>query len=203
MRFDLTAMAPRAAHDLLTGAILPRPIAWVSSIDAAGRVNLAPFSFFSGVAWDPPTVSVSVVNRDDGSRKDTVLNIEDTGQFVVNMVNEEMGALMVRTAATLPRGVDEAAEAGVVLVPSTVVPVPRVKDARIAFECELDRIVAVESGAGGANLVLGRIRLLHVSDAILDARANVDAGKARLLGRLGGKLFCTLQSAIEIDPSNE
>ena len=137
MQIDLFSLAPREAHDLLTSAIIPRPIAWVSSVSRQGIINLAPFSFFSGVTWHPPTLSISVVNREDGSRKDTVLNIEETGCFVVNMVSEAMGPRMVATAVKVPRDVDEALMAGVALTPSAKVDAPRVRDARIAFECRM------------------------------------------------------------------
>ena len=102
MEIDLGALAPRDAHDVLVSALIPRPIAWVSSISGQGQVNLAPFSFFCGVTWSPATLGFSVVNRSDGSRKDTIVNIEETGQFVVNMVSHDLAGRMVRTASSLP-----------------------------------------------------------------------------------------------------
>lgn len=203
MEIDLSRIAARDAHDLLTSAVVPRPIAWVSSVSADGQVNLAPFSFFSGVTWSPPTLCVSIVNRQDGSRKDTILNIDETGNFVVNMVPEEMGSLMVETSATVPRGVDEAREAGVSLIPSTVVTAPRVRDAGIAFECELDRIIQVGTGPYGANLVLGRIRVMHVNEELLESESSIDWKRSRLLGRLSGTKYCRLRSVIEISPRKE
>jgi flavin reductase (DIM6/NTAB) family NADH-FMN oxidoreductase RutF len=195
-------MAGRDAHDLLSSAIIPRPIAWVCSVNAAGQVNLAPYSFFSGVTWCPPALSVSVVNRQDGSRKDTILNIEETGSFVVNLVSEAMGQTMVETAVTMPRGVDEAQEAGVELTPSTMVAAPRVADAPVAFECQLDRIIPVGTGPHGANLVLGRIQLMHVTEEILESEKSIDWARARLLGRLSGTKFCRIRSAFEMSPKN-
>ncbi len=203
MEIDLFSLAPRDAHDLLTSAVIPRPIAWVSSVSHEGQVNLAPFSFFSGVTWYPPTLCVSVVNRKDGSRKDTILNIEETGQFVVNMVSEEMGALMVATSATLPRDVDEARKAGIELVSSTKVKAPRVKDVRVAFECEKDRVVVVGSGPHSANLILGRILTMHVDEEILEPDMRIDSLRARLLGRLSGTKYCNIRSVIEIVPPQE
>jgi len=203
MEIDLSSLAPRDAHDLLTSAVIPRPIAWVSSVSREDRINLAPFSFFSGVTWHPPTLCFSVVNRQDGSRKDTILNIEDTGHFVVNMVSEEMGEPMVATSATVPRDVDEAQTAGIVLVPSTKAGAPRVKDARIAFECEKDRIIIVGSGPQSANLILGRILTMHVDKKILTSEMTIDGSRARLLGRLSGTKFCDLSSVIEIAPPRE
>jgi len=200
MEIDLFSLEPRDAHDLLTSAVIPRPIAWVSSVSQQGQINLAPFSFFSGVTWHPPTLCVSVVNRKDGSRKDTILNIEETGQFVVNMVSEEMGQLMVATSATVARDVDEARTAGIALVPSTKVDAPRVKEARIAFECVKDRVIVVGSGPHSANLILGRIRIMHVDEEILEPDMRIDSARARLLGRLSGTKFCDLRSVIEIAP---
>ena len=203
MKVDLLRMEPRQAHDLLTSALVPRPIAWVVSLSREGQVNLAPFSFFSGVTWYPPTLCISVVNRQDGSRKDTVQNIEATQHFVVNMVTEEMGAPMVATSLTVPRDVNEAESAGVALIPSARIDVPRVKNAPIAFECEKDRIVTVGSGPHGANLILGRILLMHVDETILMSDTDVDCSKSRLLGRLSGTKYCGLQSVIEIIPPDD
>jgi len=99
MEIDLNTLAARDAHDPLTSALIPRPIARVSSISAQGQINLAPFSFFSGITWRPATLGFSVVNRADGSRKDTILNIEETKNFVVNMVSQDLAARMVKTAS--------------------------------------------------------------------------------------------------------
>lgn len=200
IKIDLSTLPPTDAHDLLTSAVVPRPIAWISSVSGDGHVNLAPFSFFSGVTWSPPTLSVSIVNRKDGGRKDTILNIEETGGFVVNTVSEEMGDLMVKTAATLPREVDEAREAGIVLIPSTLVEAPRIRDAKIAFECELDRIISVGTGPHGANLVLGRIDLMHVDEEILASETRIHGARSQLLGRLSGTKYCRIRSVLEIRP---
>lgn len=203
IQIDLSRVPPRDAHGLLGSAVVPRPIAWISSVSADGQVNLAPFSFFSGVTWSPPTLCVSIVNRQDGSRKDTILNIEQTGNFVVNMVSEEMGSVMVQTSATLPRGVDEAREAGVSLTPSTVISAPRVRDAGIAFECVLDRIIEVGTGPYGANLVLGRIKVMHVKEEILESERSIDWTRSRLLGRLSGTKYCKIRSVIQISTQKQ
>ena len=198
MEIDLGALAPRDAHDMLIGALIPRPIAWVSTISGLRQVNLAPFSFFCGVTWSPPTLGFSVVNRTDGSRKDTIVNIEETGQFVVNMVSHDLAGRMVKTASTLPRGVSEADEAGVALAPSTKVSAPRVKDARVAFECTLDRIVTVGQGAHAGNLVLGTILLVHVQDGILEEGKGIDPLRFDAIGRLGGSSFCRTGTIFEL-----
>lgn len=198
MEIDLGALAPRDAHDMLVSALIPRPIAWVSSISGQGQANLAPFSFFCGVTWSPPTLGFSVVNRADGSRKDTIVNIEETGQFVVNMVSHDLAARMVKTASTLPRGVSEADEAGVALIAAVKVSAPRVKDARVAFECALDRIVTVGQGVHAGNLVLGTILLVHVQDGIVEGGKGIDPLRFDAIGRLGGSSFCRTGTIFEL-----
>lgn len=198
MEIDLSILPVENAHDLFTSAIIPRPIAWVSSVDAEGHVNLAPFSFFTGITWRPPTLCFSVANRRDGTDKDTIRNVRATGSFVVNMVSEELAAGMVATSATLSPGVDEAQNAGIEMTPSSRVSAPRVKQARIAFECVLDRIVTVGEGACAGNLVLGTVKLMHVVDKIMTPEGTVDCAKLNAVGRLSGTKYCHVRSAFEI-----
>jgi flavin reductase (DIM6/NTAB) family NADH-FMN oxidoreductase RutF len=203
MEIDPSTLPSRRAHDLITSGIIPRPIAWVSSVDAQGHVNLAPFSFFTGVTWNPPTLCFSPVNRADGTRKDTVQNIEATRQFVVNVVSEDLATIMVQTAATLPPETDEAREVGIPLVPSTVVTSPRIEQAKVAFECVLDRIVTVGSGADAGNLILGTVKLMYVSDDVLAPGPVVNWEKLHVLGRLSGTKYCAVHSAFDIDPQED
>ena len=198
MEIDLTMLPARDAHDLMTSALIPRPIAWVSSVSAQGHINLAPFSFFSGITWCPGTLCVSVVNRPDGSRKDTVRNIGETKSFVVNMVSQDLVSRMVETSATLPHGISEAEKAGVPLVQSKVVAAPRVKEARVAFECALDRIVTVGNGAYAGNLVLGAILLVHIKDELLEGGKTIDPMRFDVIGRLSGTRYCRTGSVFEI-----
>jgi len=198
MEIDLNTLPEREAHDLLTSALIPRPIAWVSSVSSQGHINLAPFSFFNGVSWSPPTLCFSVVNRPDGTRKDTICNIEETKNFVVNMVSQDLASRMVATSKTLPPEVDEAAEAGVPLIPSTIVAAPRIKESRVSFECALDRIVTVGQGANAGNLVLGAILLVHIKDEILEAGKIVDPIRFDVIGRLSGNRYCRTGSVFEI-----
>ena len=198
MEIDLTMLPARDAHDLMTSALIPRPIAWVSSVSAQGHINLAPFSFFSGITWCPGTLCVSVVNRPDGSRKDTVRNIGETKSFVVNMVSQDLVSRMVETSATLPHGISEAEKAGVPLVQSKVVAAPRVKEARVAFECALDRIVTVGNGAYAGNIVIGTILLVYIKDELLEAGNTVNPTKFDVIGRLSGTRYCRTGSVFEI-----
>ena len=198
MEIDLNRLPPRDAHDLLTSALIPRPIAWVSSVSAHGHFNLAPFSFFSGITWCPATLGFSVVNRPDGSRKDTIRNIEETKNFVVNMVSQDLASRMVETSATFPYGVNEAHEAKVPLISSTIVAAPRVKESKVAFECVLDRVVTVGQGAYAGNLVIGAILLVHIQEELLDVEKNVDPIRFDVIGRLSGTRFCRTGSVFEI-----
>lgn len=200
MEIDLSVLPVENAHDLFSSALIPRPIAWVSSIDAQGRVNLAPFSFFTGITWSPPTLCFSVANRRDGTPKDTILNVRATGSFVVNMVSEDLAPGMVATSATLPPGFDEAQSAGIQMTPSSRVSAPRVRQARIAFECVLDRIVTVGEGACAGNLVLGTVMLMHVCEEIMTPEGTVDCVKLNVVGRLSGTKYCHVRSVFEMNP---
>lgn len=103
MELDLRKLESHQAHDLLTSSIIPRPIAWVSTLNKKGEVNLAPFSFFTGVSWNPPVLAFSVVNRDNGSKKDTVINIEEIKEFVINIVSTDLLSAMECSARSIPR----------------------------------------------------------------------------------------------------
>lgn len=187
----------RQAHDLMTSAIIPRPIAWVSSINNDGRTNLAPFSFFSGVSWSPPVLAFSVVNRADGSMKDTARNIREIPEFVVHMVSVDLLSTMEYSASPIPYGTDEASIAGVHWLPSKIVRPLRIQEARIAFECTLERIVTVSEGPNAGNLILGRIQLVHVRDGLLKNGREVDWLGLDILGRLSGNRYCSIRSVIE------
>jgi flavin reductase (DIM6/NTAB) family NADH-FMN oxidoreductase RutF len=189
MRLDFTALPPREIYDWMTRTILPRPIAWVSTISSTGKTNLAPFSFFQGVTSNPPTLLFVPVNTRDGSKKGTVRNIEEVGEFVVNLVPYALAEPMNATAALLPHGESEFERFDVAAVPSERVRPPRVALAPVSFECVLDRIVLIGEGPLAANVIFGRILLVHVSDAALDGSGKADPGQLDLIGRLGGETY--------------
>ena len=198
MDINPSKLEHRKAHDLLTGLIIPRPIAWVTTVGDGGTVNLAPFSMFNLVAWSPPTLSICAVNRPDGSRKDTVRNILSTGQFVVSLVSEELAPKMAATSATLPYEVDEAARESIQLSPSMAVAPPRVLDAKAAFECELDRIITVGEGANAGNLILGTIRNVHLQEGLLGETGEIVWRNLHAVARLGGNSFCRVEADFQI-----
>jgi flavin reductase (DIM6/NTAB) family NADH-FMN oxidoreductase RutF len=187
MILDFAALPTRDAYQWMVGTILPRPIAWVSTISPDGRTNLAPFSFFQGVTANPPTLMFVPVNNRDGAKKDTVRNIELVPEFVVNLVPRALAAAMNDTAALLPYGESEFSRFGIAPAQSLKVRPPRVAASPVAFECVLDRIVHVGEGPLAANLVLGRILAAHVSDEVLGPGGLPDSAKLDLVGRLGGE----------------
>jgi flavin reductase (DIM6/NTAB) family NADH-FMN oxidoreductase RutF len=198
MQLDFANLGPRAAYQWMISTILPRPIAWVATISADGKTNLAPFSFFQGVTANPPTLMFVPVNNREGVKKDTVRNIEATGEFTVNLVSHELGEPMSQTAASLPYGESEFEKFGIASVPSTGIRPPRVADAPVAFECTLDRIVTIGEGPLAANVIFGRIGLAHIRDEVLDAQGRADIGKLDLIGRLGGEDYATTRDTFAL-----
>lgn len=189
MLLDLAALAPREAYQWMIATILPRPIAWVSTISPDGKTNLAPFSFFQGVTSNPPTLLFIPVNNREGGKKDTVRNIEQVPEFVVNLVPDALAEKMNACSALLPYGESEFEAFKIASAPSERVRPPRVADAPVSFECSLDRIVLVGEGPLAANVVFGRILLAHVSDAVLTLDGKPDPAKLDLIGRMGGEMY--------------
>lgn len=185
MHLDFSKLPPREAYEWMTNTILPRPIAWVSTLSAEGKTNLAPFSFFQAITASPPTLMFVPANLRDGSPKDTLRNIEATGEFVVNVVPFALAEPMNATAALLPHGESEFDKFGVESAPSTHVRPPRVAASPAAFECKLDRIVRIGEGPGAGNVVFGRILAMHVDPTVLDADGLPNAAKLDLVGRMG------------------
>lgn len=198
MLFDFADLPPQARYKLLASTVTPRPIAWVVSRSAAGAVNAAPFSFFNVLAGDPPTVGISIGSRAPGQPKDTLANIRDTNEFVVNLVSRENAEAMNKTATEFPPGVDELAAAGLTRLPSVKVTPPRIAESPVAFECKLFQAILL----GPLNtLVLGHVVAMHVrDDAVLDAlKYYIDTPKLDLVGRMhGGGGYTTTRDQFEI-----
>lgn len=199
MRLDFAALRPRDAYGWMVSTILPRPIAWVSTISAAGVTNLAPFSFFQGVTANPPTLLFCPVNDRAGNKKDTVRNLEQVPEFVVNLVSFDLAGQMNATAATLPYGESEFERCGIASAPSERVRPPRVAAAAVAFECTLDRIVLIGEGPLAANVVFGRIHVAHVADTVLGPDGKPDPAKLDLVGRMGGDGYTRTRDRFELE----
>ena len=191
---------PSLVYSTMIRAITPRPIAWVSTQSPDGVHNLAPFSYFNGVGTRPAALMFSPVNRPDGSKKDTVVNIEATGQFVVNMVSFSNAEPMFRTAFDFGYEVSEFEEVGMTPMPSQVVSPPRVAESRIHFECELLQIVEVGSGPLAANVIIGKILLMDIADELLDERGKLDPERADMIGRMGGLGYCRTTERFDLKP---
>lgn len=183
---DPSSLSPASLYRILTALIAPRPIAWVSTVSPAGKANLAPFSFFNAVGANPPTLAFSPVNRRDGSKKDTLRNIEATGEFVVNIPDFALAEAMNRTSAELAYGESEFDFAGIAAVPSEVVKPWGVAAAPARFECRLHSVLTLGAGPLGAHLVVGSIVRIAVHPSLLDAEGKVRGERLDAIGRLGG-----------------
>lgn len=196
MDLDPETISPRERYSLMIASIIPRPIAWVSSVSPAGTANLAPFSFFTGITAQPMSVAFAPANDREGRPKDTLANVRSTRQFVVNLVTEDNVAKMNQTSAAYPYGTSEFEKAGLTAVPSLRVKPPRVKESPVQMECELLQIVAVSSGPLGGNLVVGKVVLFHADDALWKEGLRHQDLKA--VGRMEGGWYARTRDAFEI-----
>jgi flavin reductase (DIM6/NTAB) family NADH-FMN oxidoreductase RutF len=190
MIIDVSSADVVTVYRALVSIVVPRPIAWITTVDLCGRVNLAPFSFFNAFGANPPIVVFSPTLRRDGSKKDTLLNLEAVGEFVVNAAVEELALKLNATSAELPRGQSEAECAGLTLVPSAKVLPPRVAQSPVHLEGRVRQIMSMGDGPIAANLVIGEVVLIHIEDRVLDASGQVDPRKLRAIARLGGSDYC-------------
>ena len=163
MYLDTRELASRDAYKLLIGSVVPRPIGWVSTVSAGDVGNLAPFSFFMAATGNPPTVVLSTSMR-DGKPKDTLQNVMEVPEFVLNVVSEDVGEAMNATSEEFPSDVDELVAAGLTPLPSSRVRPVRVAEAPINMECKVVQLVPVGDPATGATLIIGEILAWHVRD---------------------------------------
>ncbi len=186
MLFDFAGLSGLDRYKLLVSTVVPRPIAWVVSMDAAGTLNAAPYSFFNAVSGEPPVVAIGVGARGPGKLKDTGTNIRSTRQFVVCLVGEPNAAAMNVTAVEFPPSVDELGEAGLKTVASTHVRPPRIAESPVAIECELHTMIDL---GPERSIVLGKVVAMHVrDDAVLDAaKCYIDTPRLNLVGRMHGR----------------
>jgi flavin reductase (DIM6/NTAB) family NADH-FMN oxidoreductase RutF len=185
MLFDFASVAPRDCYKLLVSTITPRPIAWIVSRSAEGRLNAAPFSFFNVLSGDPPVVGIGIGSYEHGRPKDTRRNIAATREFVVNLVSDETAAAMNITAIEFEPDVNELAEAQLETIPSVRVAPPRIAASPVSMECALIQILELGPNQG---LVLGRVLAMHVrDDLVIDpAKCYVDTPNLHLIGRMHG-----------------
>jgi flavin reductase (DIM6/NTAB) family NADH-FMN oxidoreductase RutF len=200
VKVDPATLSSGEAYAWQTATILPRPIAWVATLNEDRSANLAPFSFFTGVSSDPPTCLICVSRRrrqPDGARppKDTWRNIERTGEFAIHVVSDALGHQMNLTSREVPYGTDEITEAGLTKIACDKVAAPRIAEAPVAMECKLERIV--EIGRTGTAVIIGEILLWHVrDDLIVDGR--IDPHRLDAIGRMGGSSYVRTRDLFEM-----
>jgi len=189
MKIDPGTLDWRDAYKLLIGSIVPRPIAFVSSVDLEGRCNLAPFSFFTGICADPMMVCFApMIRGTDGRKKDTLANIEATNQFVINIVGEKIAGQMNDCAIEYPPDVDEFEQVGLTKMKSECVDPPSVKECEVHLECTLHQIVSFGEQPGAGSLVIGRVVCVRINDELYE-NGKINTVKLRPIGRLAGQAF--------------
>jgi len=194
--FFVTADGMRPAplsHNPFNALVMPRPIAWVSTLDAQGVANLAPYSYFNAVASEPPYVMFAPNAAAPGTAKDTWRNLEAVPEFVVNLVSEADGQTMNATSKPYPPGVDEFTACGIERLPSRLVRPPRVAQARAALECRVYQVVHLPPAGGRENhVVIGEVVGIHIADEMITADGRVDERLLQPLARLGYMNYGTL-----------
>ncbi len=183
---DPAALSSTASYTLMVGAVVPRPIGFLSTVSREGVANLAPFSFFNAICAEPPAVCVSIGNR--VPPKDTIANIRATGEFVVNIVDEAIAEQMNICSGEYPPGVSEFDVSGLTREPSDLVKPPCVLESPVNLECKVMQIVEVSSRPGGASLVIGEIVRFHYDPSIMQGLRILPA-KLRAVGRMGGNEY--------------
>ncbi|SEA86958.1 NADH-FMN oxidoreductase RutF, flavin reductase (DIM6/NTAB) family [Thalassobacillus cyri] len=189
MEIKPDSLAWKDAYKLLIGSVLPRPIAFVSTVDTQGNANLAPFSFFTGICADPMLVCFAPMLRGtDGEKKDTLRNIEATKEFVINVVSEDFVEQMNNTAIEYQYGTDEFEAALLTKVASASVKPPRVKESRVHLECELHELLHFGNEPGAGSLVIGKVKVVQVNDDLYE-NGRIDTDKLNPIGRLAGQNY--------------
>ena len=190
----------KSTYKLLIGSIVPRPIGWISSRDPEGRLNLAPFSFFNAVCGNPPHVLFSpMIRSTDQQAKDTLSNVRATGEFVVNIVTEDLAEAMNVTSTELPADVDEFSVANLFSAPSVVVQAPRVALSPIHFECKVAHIIDIGDQPGSGSVVIGRVVHIHIDESVLLDGDKIDLDKLKPIGRLAGSAYCRVTDIFQME----
>ncbi|WP_338427433.1 flavin reductase family protein [Staphylococcus aureus] len=196
--FDAQSLTARENYKLLIGSIIPRPIAFVTTLNQDASVNAAPFSFFNIVNNHPPMIAIAV-QRAGGKRKDTALNIERTGDFVVHITDEDNVQDINETAAPLAYGDSELSRTELSLLTSTTIKTPGIKDAKMRFECKLSQMILLGDVLDGADLIIGEIVTYHIDDSIYEGNFKINPHALQAVSRLAGNDHAKLGGIFTID----
>ncbi len=191
-------------HSVYNALVVPRPVGWISTISAEGVVNLAPYSFFNSLSGDPPCVMYCPNGSHiEGGVKDSLLNVEQTGEFVFNLCTWDLREQMNASSASVPRSVDEMAEAGLAAAPSIKVKPPRVAASPIQLECRRLQVIELPQGRDGTrnHVVIGQVVHIHVADEVIE-NGMIDIKKVRPLARLGYLSYATIDNVFEMPRPN-
>ena len=187
---DPAELETKEVHKILLSSIAPRPIAFVSTIDAKGSVNLSPFSYFNVFSSNPPILIFSPSRRvRDNTTKHTLENAKETKEVVINIVNHSIVEQMSKSSREYDKGVNEFLETGLTQVPSLKVKPPRVLESPISFECNVNNIVSLGDSGGAGQLIIAKVVQIHINKDYLDSEGNIDSEKLDLVARMGGDWY--------------
>lgn len=190
MKIDPNEIKNPELLKILQGAIAPRPIAFASTIDKEGNVNLSPFSFYNVFGVNPTTLIFSPARRGrDNTTKHTFENVKEVAEVVINAVSYSMVQQVSLSSTEYPKGINEFEKAGFTPVDSVKVKPPRVKESPVSFECKVREVIETSGEPGSGNLIVCEILFIHVDEKILDKEGNIDPNKIDLVGRLGGDYY--------------
>lgn len=198
MQIDPSTAAVPEVYQYLVGLVTPRPIAWVTTLSPAGVVNLAPFSFFNAFGANPPVVVFSPTLRRDSTKKDTLLNLEGLGEFVLHAATATLAEKVNLSSKEIPHDESEISLTGLSTLPSVKVRPPRLAEAAAAMECVVRQIIPCGTGPIAANLVIGEIVMMHIADELLDGKGGIDPRKLKTVARLGGAFWCHTSDLFEL-----
>jgi flavin reductase (DIM6/NTAB) family NADH-FMN oxidoreductase RutF len=198
MEMDVKSASVLEIYHALVGTVVPRPIAWVTTLSPRGVVNLAPFSFFNTFGANPPVVVFSPTLRRDGSKKDTLRNLEHLGEFVIHTAIEGLATQVNLSSKEIPPEESEVDLTGLRTVPSVKVKPPRLVESPVHLEGVVQQIIPIGNGPISANLVIGEIVHIHADDQLFDAQGRVDPRRLRAIARLGGDYYCRSTDLFEM-----
>jgi flavin reductase (DIM6/NTAB) family NADH-FMN oxidoreductase RutF len=199
VRIDPATLSPGRRYFLLISCIIPRPIAWVGTVNADGGHSLAPFSFFNGLSGTPPIIGIGFAPHEEKREKDTLRNVRRTGELVVNIANFDQVRQVDESGDDLPYGTDEFVYTGLTPLPGEFVSAPRVAEAQISMECVVYQVVPL--GTQGSTLLLAEVKLFHILDTLIDDRGCVDPHKFKALARMSGGRYAPVGEVFKVDRS--